>query len=99
MGKFSMVNNHERRPPAEFQEIGAPPQGQGDRWKAPRPPLGDSFGACALSAGLEFQEDSGGTVLGVVDPKSWTDFRPSLESVPAVSLSLCHFSSNSSGVR
>jgi len=35
----------------------------------------------------------------VVDPKSWTDFRPSLESVPAVSLSLCHFSSNSSGVR
>ena len=35
----------------------------------------------------------------VVNPKSWTDFRPSLEGVPAVSLSLCHLSSNSSGVR
>ena len=62
-----------------------------------RPDLPDGF-ACFPVILLE-EVVMVGAVEGVVDPKSWTDFRPSLESVPAVSLSLCHFSSNSSGVR
>ena len=61
LGKLPVAKDHERRTPAEFQETGAPPQDQGDCREAPRPPLGDSLGACALSAGLEFQEDGGGT--------------------------------------
>ena len=55
-----MGDQNEGRTPAEFQETGTPPQGQGDHGKTPRPPLGDSFGVGALEAGLELQEDSQG---------------------------------------
>ena len=59
-----MVNNHERRTPAKFQETGAPSQGQGDYGKAPRPPLGDSFGLVLYQPGLSFRKTA--EVLGLL---------------------------------
>ena len=64
MGKLPVVKDHERKTPAEFQETGAPSQGQGDRGKAPRPPLGDSFGLVLYQLGLSFRKTA--KVLGLL---------------------------------